>query len=124
MKVIITESKLNDAITKYLDGMFDVDDINWTYPEEYDDEGSHYEDETRIQFYIGDYDGEDEACFRWYDCEYFNPGSHARDICPTVVVEHPYVRTLNGYFGDLWYEPFKNWFTKNFKLPVKTVEYM
>jgi hypothetical protein len=40
---------------------FDVNDIYWTNPLEDDDEtGEEWEDENRVVFYIGDYDGEDE----------------------------------------------------------------
>ena len=38
MKYIITESKLDETITNYLDNLFDIDDINWTnYAEKYID---------------------------------------------------------------------------------------
>lgn len=123
MKYIITESKLDETITNYLNELFDVDDISWTNPIEYDDEtGEEWDDENRVIFYIGDYDGEDEGCFYWYDCDYFYPESSARDICPTVNLEYQYENQLNGYFGDMWHEPFKKWFTQYFKLPVKTID--
>lgn len=122
MRYVITESKLESAIIAYLDETFDVDDTNWTNAYDYDDDGYEYEDENVILFYIGDYNGEDDSCFRWYDCEYFNKGSYARTICPTVQVEHPYDLQLNGYFGDTWKEPFKKWFTKRYDLPVKTID--
>jgi hypothetical protein len=91
-------------------------------PYEYDDEtGEEGDDMTRMEFYIGDYEN-DDTCFRWYDCEYFNPDSYARDICPTVTVEVKYENILNGYFGDMWKEPFRKWFIHNFEEPVKTVD--
>ena len=37
-------------------------------------------------------------------------------------METEYIDKLNGYFGDMWHEPFKNWFMKNFDLPVKTID--
>ena len=100
MKYIIAESKLEETFMNYFDDLFDIQDLNWTYSYEYDDDG----------------------CFRWYECEYFNEGSIPREICPIVNVEHPHDLKLNGYFGDKWHEPFKKWFTKNFNLPVKTIE--
>lgn len=128
MRYSITESRLEGVIEEYLDKMFDVKNINWSHPwgynehgEEDDEEG---EDENRIQFYIGDYEDGDNNCFKWYACDYFTPESYARDHCPTVIVESPYDRILNGYFGDIWHEPFAKWFTKNFDLPIKTVEWM
>ena len=123
MRYVITESKLDSAIITYLNQTFDVNDINWTYAEEWDEDTDEYqEDETAIVFYIGDYNGDDDGCFRWYDCHYFNGGSKATEICPIVQVEHPFDIKLNGYFGDRWHEPFKKWFTDNFKLPAKTID--
>ena len=123
MKYIITESKFENLVIEYLDELFDVEDINWTYAQEWDeDTNQHQEDENAIVSYIGDYNGDDDGCFRWYECEYFNEGSIPREICPIVNVEHPHDLKLNGYFGDKWHEPFKKWFTKNFNLPVKTIE--
>jgi hypothetical protein len=124
MKYLITESRLEEIIFKYLDNIFPVDNINWVHPYEYnDDTGEEYEDGDRIEFYHGDFSDEDTV-FRWYNCDYFNEGSYARTICPTVDVESEYVGILNGYFGEKWIEPFEKWFTLNFKLPVKTVEWM
>jgi hypothetical protein len=108
MKYIITESRLEETITNYLDELFDVDNINYTVPYEYnDDTGEEYDDDT---------------CFRYYFWEYFDEGSEARELCPIVNVEFPYDERLNAYFGDKWVGPFKKWFYKNFDLPVKTVE--
>lgn len=106
----------------YLDELFDIQDLNWSHPYEYDDStGEEGEDENRVEFYKGNYMDMD-TCFRWYDCGYFNEGSYARTICPTVELEHPYDLQLNGYFGDTWREPFKKWFTKKYDLPVKTID--
>jgi hypothetical protein len=122
MKYIITESKLETAIIEYINVLFPVDNINSTNPTEYDDEtGENYDDETRVEFYIGDY-GDEDTCFRWYDCEYFYPDNQIKVSCPMVSVEHEYEKILNGYFNEMWYEPFKKWFTENFELPVKTLD--
>ena len=107
----------------YLDELFDIQDLNWTHPYDYDDEtGEEGDDENRIEFYIGDYEGTDEGCFRYYFCDYFNQGSPAKDICPIISLESQYTETLNSYFGDMWQEPFKKWIKLNFDLSVKTVE--
>lgn len=119
---VIGESKLDNQITYYINELFDVDDINWTYRYDYDDDGFEYEDENQIVFYIGDYEGEDEGCFYWYGCDYFNPNGKSRDLCPLVTLEVTYKKQLNGYFGDLWHEPFKKWFEEHFELPVKLVD--
>jgi hypothetical protein len=123
MKFIITESKLHQVITEYLNGLFPLDEVHYTNPITYDYETREdYEDENRVEFYLGDYDDEN-TIFRWYDCKYFYPGTSAKDRCPLVVVDHPYDDTLRAYFNDTWEEPFKKWFTENFNLPVKTVEW-
>jgi hypothetical protein len=119
---LIKESKLENSIVDYLDEMFDVDNIHYTVPYEYNDEtGEEGDDNTRMEFYIGDYEN-DDTCFRWYSCDYFTPFSQAREICPTVSLEYKYENILNGYFGNKWKEPFKKWFIHHFDLPVKTID--
>jgi hypothetical protein len=121
MKYLITESKLEETILTYINSLFNPEEINYTNPYiPYDEYGN--EDSKVIEFYFGDYFDGDDICFRWYDCTYFNPGSPASEICPTVSLEPNYERTLNGYFGDLWKEPFKKWFKQHFELPVKTID--
>jgi len=123
MKYIITESKLEESILYYINELFDVNNINSTNPLEYDEEtGEEWEDENRVVFYIGDYNGEDEGCFYWYDCDYFTPHSTASRNCPIVTVENEYKNQLDGYFGNMWHGPFKKWFKEHFELPVKTIE--
>jgi hypothetical protein len=123
MKYIITESRLEEHILHYINKLFDVNDINWTNPIEDDDEtGEEWEDDNRVVFYVGDYEGEDGGCFYWYACDYFNPNSPASKNCPMVSVELEYKKQLDGYFGDLWHEPFKKWFKEHFELPVKTID--
>ena len=123
MKYLITESKLEESILYYIDELFDITDINWTNPPEYDEEtGEEWDDDNRVVFYIGDYEGEDEGCFYWYACDYFDPNSPASEKCPMVSVEVQYEKQLNAYFGDLWKEPFKKWFKEHFDLPVKTID--
>ena len=124
MKYLITESKLEETIMNYFDELFDIQDLNWTHPYEYDDEaGEEGDDENRIEFYKGDYSDMD-TCFRYYKCGYFNASSPSQEICPEVSAEHPYSATLTGYFGNMWQEPFKKWIKINFDLPVKTVDYI
>jgi hypothetical protein len=124
MKYIIAESRLDKVVTEYLNEIFPLDDVNYLNPIEYnDDTREEYEDETRVEFYLGDYEDGETTIFKWYDCKYFYPDSPVQNICPTVVVEHPYDDTLIAYFSDKWEEPFKKWFTENFNLPVNTVEW-
>jgi hypothetical protein len=123
MKYIISESRLEESILHYINELFDVNEIHINNPLEYDDEtGEEWEDTNRLQFYIGDYNGEDEGCFFWYDCDYFNPNSASSEKCPIVVVDDEYKNQLDGYFGNMWHGPFKKWFKEHFELPVKTIE--
>jgi hypothetical protein len=122
MKYIITESRLEEYILHYINQLFDVNDINWTNPIEDDDEtGEEWDDDNRVVFYVGDYEGEDGGCFYWYACDYFNPNNLYSKKCPMVTIELEYKKQLDGYFGDLWHEPFKKWFKEHFELPVKTI---
>ena len=125
MKVIITESQLDNYVIKTLDEMFPEDKIHWMSPYEYDDEtGEEGEDECRSLFYLGDYE-EDEYIFRWYDECYWNTDTWQGEIqanrSPIVDIDEPYNSRLYGMFGDLFKEPFIKWFTERFDLPVKSV---
>lgn len=119
-KYLISETKLDNLITNYIEGLFPIENINWTHPEEYDsDEMETFEDPNRIEYYFGDY-GDDETCFRWYSCDYFGPA--AQSVCPLVTIETYYQKQLNSLFNDRWEDPFKRWFTEKFNLPVKSID--
>jgi hypothetical protein len=127
MRYVITESKLNGAIIEYLNELYDVTDINWVNPYQYDDEtGEEWEDNNIIDFYKGDYDGpyDSNFLFRWYDPQYYSERGPVElyEIAPIIEVYDEQGKTLNSYFGDRWKEPFKIWFKENFQLPIKTVK--
>lgn len=132
MKYIIKESKLNETIKNYLNSVYPVDEMHWT-PSLDDDLN---EMDSAMVFYIGDYD-EDETVFRWYDEGYWieeektlPPTGHGYDRkllkkykndSPILEFENSNIsNALNGYFGDAWKEPFKEWFYDNFGFIVKT----
>lgn len=110
MKYSINENRLNDVIINYISEMFPIKDINWTNPMEYED-FEEWEDENRIEFYLGDY-GDGETIFRWYGCDFFDDPSNIP--CPQINVEYQYENSLNAYFGDKWKGPFVEWFRSNF----------
>lgn len=121
MKYVITESRLSETITNYLDEIFDTENVHVTYPYEYDEEtGEEGDDETRMKFYIGDYE-DDNQCFYWYSEDYFDEGTKIKEMAPIVVLNEKYLNILNGYFDKEWIQPFKEWFTYNFNEPVKNV---
>lgn len=135
MKYIITESKLNEIIKNYLNSVFDVNNIGWTYGS--DDWGNDVD--YAVKFYEGDYeDGLDEnTIFRWYDEGYWNEQieelspsqEYDRKLLKKHINQSPIVEfedsnisnSLNGYFGDTWKEPFKEWFHDNFNFEVNTI---
>lgn len=121
MKYIITESKLDEVITKYLDELFDVKNINYIHMPEYDDEDGWNANENVVVFYFGDW-GDEEICLTWYGKFYYLKNKDMSHKCPVVDIEKEYFYLLDGYFGDKWKEPFKKWFMVNFEYPVKTVE--
>jgi len=121
MKYIITESKLDEVITNYLDELFDVKNIDYTQMPVYDDEDGWNANENVVVFYFGEW-GDGETCFTWYGKQYWIKSRNMSHKCPVVDIEREYYNQLNGYFNDKWKEPFKKWFTANFEYPVKTVE--
>jgi hypothetical protein len=128
MKIIITESKLNQAVIDYLNKTYDTNNIGWEYG--IDDWGN--EVDYAIKFYQGDYD-EDDTLFRWYGEDYWGSEeseSYSDKLCqekkdksPILYFEDDVIlRTLNGYFGNNWKQPFIEWFWDKFHVPVKTIE--
>ena len=67
MKIIITESKLNQAVIDFLNDTYDTNNIGWTYA--IDDWGN--EVDYAIEFYEGDYEEGDNTVFRWYGEDYW-----------------------------------------------------
>ena len=128
MKYIITESKLHQAVIDYLNETYDTNNIGWTYAT--DDWGN--EVDYAMSFYQGDFD-EDDNLFMWYDVDYWKSDEmdhQDEENLKKWIEQSPILsfndidtfNTLNGYFGDKWYQPFKDWFMENFRLPIKTIE--
>ena len=128
MKIIITESKLNQAVIDYLNETYDTNNIGWTYG--IDDWGN--EVDYAIEFYEGDYEEGDNTLFRWYGEDYWDSDdadgwgepyrSELKSKSPLLIFENDDVFiALNGYFGDKWKQPFIDWFWDKFHVPVKTI---
>lgn len=112
MKYVITESRLEESIIQYFNELFPIDDINYSHPWDYNSETEEEgDDENRIEFFLGDYEGGDNDIFRWYGCNYFDEGVEVE--CPIVQLEYEYYYKLTSYFGDKWIGPFKTWFKQN-----------
>jgi hypothetical protein len=128
MKVVITENKLFDSIYSYIEGDFNIDDINWIYGL-YDTENEYdelEENENFIIFYNGDWEGEEDSdvIFYYLEVEYYSDEPSAKpfkDEAPILDVTGEYAEHLDSMFGNHWKGPMKKWFQDNFNLPVKTV---
>jgi hypothetical protein len=113
---------------KHIENMFNVDNINWIYgTDDYGDEVDYV-----ALFYLGDF-GDDENLFRWYDEGYWEIDEldykNDKDLTK-LIGQSPILsfdndgkkEQLDNLFGDRWHQPFKDWFQKNFNLPIKTIE--
>jgi hypothetical protein len=128
MKIIITESKLNQAVIDYLNDTYNTNNIGWSYG--IDDWGN--EVDYAIEFYEGDYEEGDNTVFRWYGEDYWTSEEgelwtdeyikEMKNKSPQLeIYDNTVYRTLNGYFGDKWKQPFIDWFWDKFNVPVKTI---
>jgi hypothetical protein len=126
MEYVIKESKLFNAIYKYIDGSYDVDKIDFFNPETYDeDKEKDTENPHIIEFYNKEYDGdydENGMLFVYIVKEYYKdePSSKSFINQTPILIVNDY-GTLESMFGEYWKEPFKKWFKNKFKLPVKTI---
>ena len=128
MKIIITESKLNQAVIDYLNDTYDTNNIGWSYG--IDEWGN--EVDYAIEFYVGDFEEGDNTVFRWYGEDYWTSEEgelwtdeyikEMKNKSPQLeIYDNTVYRTLNGYFGDKWKQPFIDWFWDKFNVPVKTI---
>jgi len=124
-KEYITESRRDKVITDYFDELFNVAEMNWSHPEEIDDNDDYtgYKDETRTLFYYGA-EFDDDVVFRYYDKGYFTLYSNSDKNSPILSIVKKYKTKLDGYFGENWHEPMKKWFEQNFGMYVKTIDYL
>jgi hypothetical protein len=113
MKYIIKEGQLQDLIFKQIESYFDKNDINVT---QYIDEDNIAHD--AYAYHYGEYT-DDLTLFRYYGNDYFTEPNFET---PFIQLEYKYRDSLNNLFGDLWKNPFKVWFEKNFKKPVLYVK--
>ena len=126
MEYVIKESKLFNAIYKYIDGSYNVDKIDFFNPETYDeDKEKDTENPHIIEFYNKEYDGdydENGMLFVYIVKEYYKdePSSKSFINQTPILIVNDY-GTLDSMFGEYWKDPFKKWFKNKFELPVKTI---
>lgn len=102
MKIIITESKLNNTIVNYLDENF-YPDYGWVSQEDYANEINKY---GSYDFYIND-----EPRYT------FSVGDGVSEL----YVRNDTIVRLSDLFGDFWIPVFKEWFEKNTGLKVDSM---
>lgn len=108
MKYLITESRLDDVIYKYLTTTY-YPDYDWG-PELHDFYRTDVKKYGVFDFYINDrlsytYVGVDDY-YSWCDGM-------------SLIVEHHIFENLDNLFGDSWKPVFVKWFEDNTGLPVK-----
>ena len=126
MKIIITENKLFNSITKYLEDTFNEnDELEWLFSEDMDDMSHKYTENENIRIYFrGEWEGEDysDIVFVYYTKDYFDDipsNTHNRATSPILMVQK--YHELNEMFGQYWKEPMKKWFEGKFDLPVRSI---
>ena len=123
MKIIITENKLFNSITKHLEDTFNSeDDLEWVYDESYDYVNDEYDDpiNENIRLYFNSWlDGDNSnVIFTYYDKDYWDDPSGRAEAPKLVVMDYD---ELTDMFGKYWKEPMKKWFEEKFELPVTSV---
>jgi hypothetical protein len=127
MKYLITENKLNQTIMSYIDDVFSEKKIHMAKAL-----SDGEEVDGAYDFFTDDYsEGYDEDyLFLWSDAEYYEQkfsDDHRKqeliDTSPVLEITKTGSSKgrFNELFGDMWREPFKEWFTNKFGLPVKTL---
>ena len=68
MKILITESKLFNAIYQYLDSYLNANEIDWIYGSNEDDDEEYVDNENFLIFYEGYYldDYESNVFFHYF----------------------------------------------------------
>jgi len=117
MKYVITDRqklKIFHMITGYIEEMIDLDTLIVQKGEEVGDEG------VWVIMDIKDYDNILMIYFEEYWSDTVE-GKRAKEKSPILVVENNYEDNLNSNFGNLWYEPMKEFVKNNFGIEIKSI---
>jgi hypothetical protein len=124
MKYIISESKLKNAMIKVFNQEIDFDELKFYHPVDETEDGEEYEDNRRSVFYVGDPEYYENEVFRYYECDYFSKDAvEVRKKCPILTLSRKKKEKFDGFFGDLWVQPFKEWVNIILDLNPKTINY-
>lgn len=132
MKVIITESKLDEVIYNYIDELFAAENGS-TEIHKLDSlsaSGELNEPIEDVYEFVNDnyYEHDQEYLFTWSGKKYYENHTHQSfgrrlvDEAPIVEInDGGKVRNLDSYFGNLWRPVFIKWFKDKVNLPIKTL---
>lgn len=121
MKVIITKSRFESLVIRYLDDNY-VPDYGWSYPDVYQNAVDKWGD---IVFFIDDVDS-----YIYYGCnanagpedEFFAGYGHLHNYkCPLLSIYPRVSERLRDMFGNKWKPIFKEWFESNTGLKVEQI---
>ena len=101
---------------KYFEKQIEPDRLRFYYDFDFDNNGNQITYNDRMAFYKEE-NGDDVIVFHYYGCS-----DEYEDKCPMVSLEIDYISKFNGYFGNLWIEPFKGWISKKIGKEVKYIE--
>ena len=135
MKYLITESKINSAIYNFIDELFTLADGSTKIIKiiATDNDGSPLDDSFNFinpDYY---YNGGGYPLFSWTGIGYYKTAYSHDEITKheyeRLGSESPFVeindkeavRSLNGYFGELWKPVFKQWFIDKTGMDYKTL---
>jgi hypothetical protein len=119
MKYIITESKLESAIIRYLNDNY-YPDYGWS--DSYQGDVDKWGD---LVFFINDIDS-----YIYYGCnanggpedKFFAGYGHLNHYkCPLLSIYPRVGQQLSNYFGDMWKPIFKKWFEEKTGLTVNQI---
>lgn len=135
MRFLINENAFENLVMDYINANYNLKELHWTNPYDYDYAGNEYEDSDRVYFYLGDYEGEDDTYFvlRWYDKGYYEKEiddevNYYHEIllknvegAPILAMPEEDYDNFTSLFGNKWLNIFKKWFTENFGLEVNSI---
>jgi len=119
MKIIISESRVNDAIYNFIDSYYDVDMINVESMPNMD----HKKENCGLDYYISDEDY-DETIFKLYFKDYWIYKNDPKiELSPLLIFEdEEFYENLDNIFGNRWNPVFVQWFKDKFNQDIKTIE--
>lgn len=128
MKYLVPENKLFGVIYTFIDN--ELKDEGLIYQDAFDYDKEEWTDKMKW-FYLTKYQNEN-VFMEYISKEWFERPEckqRFRDMylkkAPILqlmgILDSELINKLKGFFGDLWEEPFKKWFKKNYpQFPVKT----